>query len=231
MTDEDPDGYDLLPEKKLLLRLALPYVGEKVAEYLQDRREREMRRAEQFRQLVLDRSKLEPEEILERVATDERVEELFWNAMEVATHSSLEDKRKAAAGILSDGLKDDALVDQHFLHLRLLDNLDAPEFAIVRALRLYSVDASRLRLMDDADRVFDQTIGLTYRQLSEYVPQVVGDALHVVVQNLKTFGIVREHALGVGFSDIAFVQLTHFGRLVEEWVEGWEEEWDVTDED
>ena len=82
VTAEDPDGYDLLPEKKLLLRLTVPYVGEKIASYLQECRDRQEDRAAEFQDAALKEAQLTPEEFLDRLTEDERLSELFWFAME-----------------------------------------------------------------------------------------------------------------------------------------------------
>lgn len=133
MTDEDPDGYDLLPEKKLLVGL-IPGVGGPIASYLQDRRDRQMRRAVEYQAALLEQSQSAPEVILEQIANDEQLEELFWLTLDAATRTRLEEKRKALGRLMGACLMDDAKIDMCNLFVRALADIDEPEILALKAI-------------------------------------------------------------------------------------------------
>jgi hypothetical protein len=128
--------YDLLPERKLLIGL-VPVAGGAIAGYLGDRRDRIARRAAEFQTIMLQQSRLTPEEILEKIAGDERLEELFWFVLDAATRTSLETKRKALGRLLGERLLDDASVDETELFLRTLAGLESVDLRLLSLIESF----------------------------------------------------------------------------------------------
>lgn len=139
--------YDLLPERKLLMGL-IPVVGGPIAGYLQDRRDRNAKRAAEFQTAMFEESRLSPQEILQRIAEDERLEELFWSAVRKALQTSARSKRRAYARIMAGGL-DDARIEDTQFYLRVLDDIEPAEITLMRVAStksdLLRPDATDLR--------------------------------------------------------------------------------------
>lgn len=132
MSDDEPD---LGPsaESQLVLRL-FPY-GDKIATYRQERFEREQRRAETLRESIEE--SLSMADLLEAMRGDERIEQMFRDAVQSAMASTSEDKihllgRAVATGALAG---DASKIDEAAVLLRLASELDPVD---LRALLQFS---------------------------------------------------------------------------------------------
>jgi hypothetical protein len=136
---DTPTSRHIRPELLLGVGMVFPERSQVLRAYYQDIDDRRRRRAGEFEDELLDAAHCSPEEIIKRILTDERAEELFERAVHQALLAADEHKRRALARAVASGLlaSDDAVTDEaHFLiraitalepsHIRLLLALERP---------------------------------------------------------------------------------------------------------
>ena len=126
------------PLSQAALRM-IPKVGTVVAQYRVDRFEQQKRRAEQLGDAASEL--LDPEELFRRIREDERLADMFEEAVAAAVASSSEDKirllgRALAAGALAT---DEAKIDAMQEMIRVASELEAVD---IRALIFFGSGSS-----------------------------------------------------------------------------------------
>jgi hypothetical protein len=126
-----------------------------------------------------------PDTLLAAVQRDERLADMLVSGVFAASETAVEEKRRAMGRVVGSAARDDATIDDGQLMLRVLINLDAPEFHVLG--RIADVNG-------DQDAV---------RGVAEEAPQPIVSALiaHGLVETVGTFD-----------GGLAVVGLTSFGR-------------------
>lgn len=130
---EEPTPPD--PLEQLIVGL-VPVVGQPLADFRRDRYTLEMHRARVVAEEVAAATGWSPAELLEQVASDERLGDVLVRTIEAARRSGVEAKLRALGRAVASGAlaADDAEVDIAELLVRTLDDLEAAE---IRALLAY----------------------------------------------------------------------------------------------
>ncbi len=138
---DTPTSRNIRPELLLGFGMVFPERSQVLRAYYQDIEDRRRRRAGEFEDELRDATAghCSVEDLIERILTDERAEELFERAVHEALLAADEHKRRALARAVASGLlaSDDAVIDEaHFLiraitalepsHIRLLLALERP---------------------------------------------------------------------------------------------------------
>lgn len=138
-------------------------------------------RLKEFVGNVIER--ISPEELLRRVHTEPRINDLFTDTARAAVETELERKRKALAKVLRDGFfrTDDAELDVERMYLQAIAPI---EVAHLRILDLMSHEQT----MGDGGRI---SVGSSWpeERLHEFYPQA-GPMLRPLMTQLEGWGIV-----------------------------------------
>jgi len=133
------------------------------------------------------------ERLAERLAEDPQLELLFLEAVEAATRTGLEDKRRLLGQVVGAAVLDDAKVEEGQLLVQALHELDAPHLRGLEVVRRAS------------DTPY-QPNGY------EVVTQAVTEAVAALPEPLRA-GLVRTGTLYVGTGMMAGApRITQFGR-------------------
>jgi hypothetical protein len=90
-----------------------------------------------------------PEVLLAAVQRDERVADLLVTAGFAASQTSVEGKRRAMGRVVGRAAQDDAAIDESQLMLRVLIDLDAPEFNVLARIADAGGDQDSARSIAD----------------------------------------------------------------------------------
>jgi hypothetical protein len=162
----------------------IPYIGGVLSTLVGDVAARRRERVTETGQYAIAEAG-NPDTLLAAVQRDERLADMLVSAVFAASETAVEEKRRAMGRVVGRAARDDATIDDGQLMLRVLINLDAPEFHVLG--RIADVNG-------DQDAV---------RGVAEEAPQPIVSALiaHGVVETVGTFG-----------GGLAVVGLTSFGR-------------------
>ena len=149
-------------------------------------------------------SDLDADEILERLASNPDVVDLFVRITDELHRTTLEGKRRAFARVLASALRDDTVIDTARLLERAIENLDSVHF---RALAIIAAGPA-----DHIERDGNQvTGGTSVERLAEQAPGPAG-VHHSIAATLASNGLVRDVAIGGwGYSEPSW-GVTDFGR-------------------
>ena len=127
---EPPD-----PIENLVVGL-IPHIGQQVADFRRDRYVLELHRARVVAEATAEATGWSPEELVEAVASNERLADLLLRALEAARRSGVEMKLRALGRAVGSGAlaADDAEVDTAELLVRTLDDIGAAEIRRLLAL-------------------------------------------------------------------------------------------------
>jgi hypothetical protein len=168
---EPPD-----PVEQLFVGL-VPYVGQQLADFRRDRYQTELHRARLMIDELTSTTQWTPDELLRRVADDDRLADLLLRAIEAARRSGFEHKLRALGRAVASGAiaEDDAEVDTAELLIRTLTDIGVPEIRLLIALA-------------DANQVSNTVLG-TDIQAALGLSDEVGFALQA---NLQRHGLVLD---------------------------------------
>ena len=206
-TDRDRD---FTPEKKLVVGM-IPGYGSLFATYIQDRRDRELKRAAEFQDAAIQAAGLRPEDFLRQVADNERLSELFWFAMDAATRTTIEEKRRTLGRLFSSGIIDDAKIDEMEIFLRTLAALEAPELRVLRLATLFGEPPTPFV----ADRLSSMRTsgGLTSVLIQPMIDSLASKGL-LKVANVES--TAHEHKYYA--PDTIFYEVSVFGKKLLSWI-------------
>jgi hypothetical protein len=169
-------GFD--ESKTLAYRLARGAVtsvlpgGELLATLIDHEQQRQVRIARDLVDNVVEVTSAD--ELLRRVSESEEVAAAFRQAIDVATRTGLEQKRRALARIVAAAVLDDARVDAATLFVLALRDLDAPHLRALERMRRAEDSVER---QDGVTRLNDAEVTKAVRQVSEVEPDAVNSAL------------------------------------------------------
>jgi hypothetical protein len=163
---------------------AIPYIGGVLSTLVGDVAARRRKRVTEVGRYAIAEAG-NPDTLLAAVQRNERLADMLVSAGFAASETPVQEKRRAMGRVIGRAARDDATIDDGQLMLRLLINLDAPEFHVLG--RIADVDG-------DQDAV---------RAVADKAPQPIVSALiaHGVVETVGTFD-----------GGLAVVGLTSFGR-------------------
>ena len=142
-------------------------------------------------------------ELLRRVDQSEEVAAAFRQAVDVATRTGLEQKRKALARVVAAAVLDDAQVDEATLVVQALRDLDAPH---IRALE-------RMRRAEDSVQRQDGVTRLNDADVTNAVRQVADAEVDAVNTTLVRTGVAHVVGSSYGGQPVPGM-VSDFGRLV-----------------
>jgi hypothetical protein len=143
------------------------------------------------------------DDLANRLGQDPRLDALFMNAIDAATRTGLESKRRLLAKAVAQAALDDAKVDESELLAAVLREIEAPH---VRAL-------VRLRAVEDG-----YVIGESHGQLSDLVAAESQKEPEPVIAVLVHTGTAINGTFPGG--SLAAVRVTAFGRHLLQELEG-----------
>jgi hypothetical protein len=91
-----------------------------------------------------------PEVLLDAVQRDERVADMLVTAAFAASQTSVQGKRRAMGRVVGRAAQDDAAIDESQLMLRVLIDLDAPEFQVLARIAGVGGDQDAARSIADS---------------------------------------------------------------------------------
>jgi hypothetical protein len=91
-----------------------------------------------------------PEVLLDAVQRDERVADMLVTAAFAASQTSVQGKRRAMGRVVGCAAQDDAVIDESQLMLRVLIDLDAPEFHVLARIAGVGGDQDAARSIADS---------------------------------------------------------------------------------
>lgn len=109
---------------------AIPIIGGVLETVVGDVAERRRERVTELGRHAVDEAG-GPEALIDGVRRDERVADMLVSAAFAATESAVEEKRRAMGRAVGQAARDDAAIDESQILLRVLLDLDAPEFHIL----------------------------------------------------------------------------------------------------
>jgi hypothetical protein len=177
---------------------AIPYYGGALSVLVADVAARDRARVTEVGMTAVEAAG-SPEVLLDAVQRDERVADMLVTAAFAASQTSVQGKRRAMGRVVGRAARDDAAIDESQLMLRVLVDLDAPEFHVL----------ARIAVAADQD---------TARSIADGAPAPI---VSVMTRNglVETVG-----TLGAG---LAVVGLTPFGRSLLDFVHEGDQESDT----
>lgn len=150
--------------------------------------------------------------LVRRVEESEEVAAVFRQAVDAASRTGYEAKRRALARIVSAAVLDDAKVDESHLLTHALQDLDAPHFRVLEAMHRAEVRVRRAH--GDADYPDRQEAEIeAVRLATEGTPEVV-------VAGLARVGAIADRGTWSSLSGRTCEahETTDFGRLLLEYL-------------
>jgi hypothetical protein len=163
------------PEFLLALRL-LPRIGPPLAQYFEERYERQLKRVTDVIESACDTSGVEPANLIEALSENERAADLLNQALTGAVDSSLRAKRRALGRVLAQVVEgDETTIDDSGLAIAALRNLESMHVAIM----------SRFFLHGAGPLLRDQSLDQIVRDKDEWI------SLEALVLQLQGWGLME----------------------------------------
>lgn len=190
---------DHLPEKKLIAGL-IPHWGPVVAQYVQDRHDREQRRLEALAEGLADRG-VSPEEVLVAATSDPTRAALIDAAFAAAQRSTWPIKARVLGRALADGhlASDDAQLDEASVRLTTVAQLEAVDVRVLEVLQKIMTDRLEVPEVERTSNGIGKGISVMY--LSKYAGGLSQPVLTHIVARLNSLGLLT--TLGVSYQGMS----------------------------
>jgi hypothetical protein len=127
---------------------AIPHIGGPLSVLVADVAVRDRARVTEVGMTAIEAAG-SPEVLLDAVQGDERVADMLVTAAFAASRTSVEDKRRAMGRVVGRAARDDAAIDETQLMLRVLIDLEAPEFNVIARIAVVRGDRDAARSITD----------------------------------------------------------------------------------
>ena len=158
MGDEPPNGGlarrdpDVPPWWETIVKAglaAIPQIGGPLSVLIADVAARDRARVTEVGMTAVEAAG-SPEVLLDAVQRDERVVDMLVMAAFAASQTSVQGKRRAMGRVVGSAARDDAEIDESQLMLRVLIDLDAPEFHVLGRIAGVGGDQDAARSIADS---------------------------------------------------------------------------------
>ncbi len=177
---------------------AIPYVGGTLATIVADVAARHRERVTDLGNYAITEAG-GPERFLQGVRGDERIADMLVSAAFAASETAVKDKRRAMGRVIGQAARDEALIDESQVLLRVLIDLDAPEFHVLGQVAVKDGDQDAVRAVADAASP-PVTSALVRNGVVETVGTYDGG---LAIVGLTPFGRTLVHFVGASGEDEA----------------------------